>query len=218
MQIGGFLKQSFIDFPKVYSAVIFTNGCNLNCWYCHNKQLINNKQKCETSLDEIYKFLESRKGFIEGVVISGGEPTLQPDLETVIDKIKSIGYKVKLDTNGTNPLILEKLLPKLDYVAMDIKNSFANYEKIAGKINIENIKKSVEILKNCNVDYEFRTTFPTGITLQDIDDIGKAIKGAKCFYLQNYVPQDNILEQNSQEIFNKALKIIKEYVPNSYIR
>lgn len=217
MQVGGLLKQSFIDFPKTLSAVIFTNGCNLNCWYCHNRQLINGKQK-NIPLEEIYDFLKSRKGFLEGVVISGGEPTLQSDLEEVIDKIKEMGLKVKLDTNGTNPQILQKLLPKLDYVAMDIKNSLPNYEKIVGNVNIENIKKSIEILLNSNINYEFRTTFSPDITLTDIENIGKTIKNAQCFYLQTYLPQGNNLEQNSQEKFDIALKIIKEYVPNSYIR
>ncbi|MDD4816199.1 MAG: anaerobic ribonucleoside-triphosphate reductase activating protein [Clostridia bacterium] len=218
MQLGGFLKQSFIDFPKTLSAVIFTNGCNLNCWYCHNQQLINGQHKCKNSLDDIYKFLESRKGFLEGVVISGGEPTLQYDLEAVVDKIKSMGFKVKLDTNGTNPKILEKLLPKLNYVAMDIKNSFENYEKIVGKVNIENIKKSIEILKNSCIDYEFRTTFTPDISLSDIKEIAKSIKNAKCYFLQTYIPQTENMEQNSQQKFDEALKIVKEDVPNSYIR
>ncbi|MBQ4535258.1 MAG: anaerobic ribonucleoside-triphosphate reductase activating protein [Clostridia bacterium] len=123
MNIGGFLKQSFVDFPANISAVIFTNGCSFDCWYCHNKGLLSLNNKPKYNFDEIYQFLESRKNFLDGVVISGGEPTLQKDLEEVIDKIKELGLKVKLDTNGTNPSVLQKLLPKLDYVAMDIKNS-----------------------------------------------------------------------------------------------
>ena len=110
MKIGGFMKQSFVDFPATIAAVIFTSGCNLNCWYCHNRQLIDGTQE-DYTLEEILEFLESRKGFIDGVVISGGEPTLQPDLFDVILTLKSRGFKVKLDTNGTNPQILRQVLP-----------------------------------------------------------------------------------------------------------
>ena len=183
MLIGGFMKQSFIDFPQTLSSIIFTNGCNLNCWYCHNRQLINGNSQENYSIEKIYEFLESRKNFIEGVVISGGEPTIQPDLESVIDKIKSLNLKVKLDTNGTNPKVLKHLMTtnKIDYVAMDVKNSLKNYDKIIclnidqDKIKnlIDNIKESVETLLNQDViDYEFRTTFSPDISLEDIEEIG----------------------------------------------
>ena len=218
MKIGGFLKQSFVDFPSTISAVIFTNGCNLSCWYCHNKQLINGKLKNETKLSEIYDFLESRKGFLDGVVISGGEPTMQYDLEEVIDHLKLLGYKVKLDTNGTKPDILEKLLPKVDYVAMDIKNSFGNYEKTVGKTNLENIKQSIRILKKSK-NYEFRTTFSPDITLDDMECIGKSIEGTEHFYLQTYVPQNaSQIQAHTNEDFDNAIKIIKKYVKNAEIR
>ena len=231
MLIGGFMKQSFIDFPQTLSSIIFTNGCNLNCWYCHNRQLINGNSQENYSIDKIYEFLESRKNFIEGVVISGGEPTIQPDLESVIDKIKSLNLKVKLDTNGTNPKVLKHLMTtnKIDYVAMDIKNSLKNYDKIIclnidqDKIKnlIDNIKESVETLLNQDViDYEFRTTFSPDISLEDIEEIGKLISGAKRFYLQKYNPVSNqiLTIPHTLTDFENAIKIMKNYVPNSNIR
>lgn len=212
MNIGGFLKQSFVDFPANISAVIFTNGCNFDCWYCHNKGLLSLNNKPKYNFDEIYQFLKSRKNFLDGVVISGGEPTLQKDLEEVVDKIKELGLKVKLDTNGTNPRMLQKLLPKLDYVAMDIKNSLENYGKITSNPNIERIKESVEILKNSSIDYEFRTTYSPDITFEDFEKIGELIEGARAYYLQTYNPQEENLPRTKAENYEKALEIVKKHV------
>lgn len=218
MNIGGFMKQSFVDFPETICAVIFTNGCNLNCWYCHNKQLIKGDYKKQTSLVYIYDFLERRKGFIDGVVISGGEPTLQGDLENVIDELKQRGFKVKLDTNGTNPEVIKKVLPKLDYIAMDIKNSLENYHKTVGSVDIEKIKESIkEIMANAK-DYEFRTTFSPDITLQDIEKMGQLIKGAKKFALQTYNPQSENAPKQDIDNYKKALNIIKLFVHTAFIR
>lgn len=218
MNIGGFLKQSFVDYDGMISSVIFTNGCNLNCWYCHNHQLIPLNNKNRIKLPEIYSFLKSRKNFIDGVVISGGEPTLQPDLEDVIDEIKKMGFKVKLDTNGTNPDILFKLLPKLDYVAMDIKNSLENYHKVTGKIDISKIEESIDILKNWDKDYEFRTTLCPDITLKDIESIGKILKGAKKYVIQHYNAQTPEQPKQSLQMYEKALKMAKKYINNCFIR
>lgn len=212
MNIGGFLKQSFVDYPSNITAVIFTNGCNYNCWYCHNKGLIDNNSKTKYSLDEILEFLKSRKNFLDAVTISGGEPTLQPDLEEVVDKIKEIGLKVKLDTNGTNPHILKKLLPKLDYVAMDIKNSLLNYYKITNNPQIDKIQESIEILKNSNIDYEFRTTYSPDITFEDFEKIGQLICGAKAYFIQTYNPQSENLPRTRYENYEKAVEIVKKYV------
>ena len=136
MKIGGFLKQSFVDFPATISAVIFTSGCNINCWYCHNRELIDGTKEEDVSLEYIYDFLEKRKGFLDGVVISGGEPTLQRDLKHFIYKVKELGFKIKLDTNGTNPNILKELLNEkiIDYVAMDIKNNLKKHLNSRAKI------------------------------------------------------------------------------------
>lgn len=212
MNIGGFLKQSFVDFPSNISAVIFANGCNFDCWYCHNRGLIPFSNKPKYDFEEIFEFLKSRRGFLDGVVISGGEPTLQKDLEEVIDRIKSLNLKVKLDTNGSSPKILESLLSKLDYVAMDIKNSLENYGKITPNPNVENIKKSVEILKASKVDYEFRTTYSPDITFEDFEKIGQLIEGAKAFYLQTYNPQKPDLPRTPVENYEKVANILKKYV------
>ena len=154
MKIGGFMKQSFVDFPATIAAVIFTSGCNLNCWYCHNRQLIDGTQE-DYTLEEILEFLESRKGFIDGVVISGGEPTLQPDLLDVILNLKARGFKVKLDTNGTNPQVLRQVLPHLDYVAMDVKNSLKNYHKTVGCVDANAIKERFEKNEENYIDNAF---------------------------------------------------------------
>lgn len=228
MKIGGFLKQSFIDYPGLISAVIFTSGCNFNCWYCHNAQLINNNHT-NISLEQIYETLNERKKFLDGVVISGGEPTLQPDLKDVVLKLKQMNFKVKLDTNGTNPNILQELLDEnlLDYVAMDIKTSLKNYNKIASAPkNFDNeIKKSIQILKNSKVEYEFRTTFSPDISISDIQEIANLAKGARNFYLQKYIAENVVicnpnmaLILHSKKVYNDALNILKETIPNSKIR
>ncbi|MBR5226748.1 MAG: anaerobic ribonucleoside-triphosphate reductase activating protein [Clostridia bacterium] len=218
MKIGGFLKQSFVDFPATISAVIFTSGCNINCWYCHNRELIDGTKEEDVSLEYIYDFLEKRKGFLDGVVISGGEPTLQKDLLDVIKHLKSMGFKVKLDTNGTNPDMLEKVLPFIDFVAMDIKTCPENYQKIVGKVDIENIKKSVKIIMSSDKDYEFRTTFAPGISFEDIEQMADFVRGAKRFALQTYRPQGEHWPKQPPENYEKALNIIKKYIFNAFIR
>lgn len=217
MKIGGFMKQSFVDFPATISAVIFTSGCNLNCWYCHNRQLIDGTQE-EYTLDGILEFLESRKGFLDGVVISGGEPTLQPDLLDVIKELKSRGFRVKLDTNGTNPQVLKQVLPHLDYVAMDVKNSLQNYHKTVGVVNTDAIKQSIEILKNGTCDYEFRMTFSPDITFEDVEEIGKLIQGAPRFALQTYNPQNEKWPKQAPENYKIALNILKKYNFSAFLR
>ena len=229
MKIGGFLKQSFIDYPGLISAVIFTSGCNFNCWYCHNAQLINNNFKTDISLKQIYDILKERKDFLDGVVISGGEPTLQPDLKDVVLQLKQMNFKIKLDTNGTNPNILQELLNEnlLDYVAMDIKTSLKKYNKIinAYKDFDNEIKKSIEILKNSKIEYEFRTTFSPDISIFDIQEVANLARGAKNFYLQKYTAENVVLctpnialTPHTRSVYNNALNVLKETIPNSKIR
>ena len=159
--IGGFQKLTLSDYPGNTACIIFTKGCNFNCSYCQNSSLIKINDKDLITEDDIFKYLESRKKLLDGVVISGGEPTIQKNLKELIIKIKNMGFKVKLDTNGSNPNLLEELIKEklLDYVAMDIKNIFSKYEEVINaKVKIDNIKKSIEILKNSEIDHEFRTT------------------------------------------------------------
>lgn len=168
MKIGGFIKQSFIDWEEKVTAVIFTKGCNLRCGFCHNPELVYPKLSEQTEdINEktIFNFLSTRKNWLDGVVITGGEPTLQNDLKSFIENIKKMGFAVKLDTNGTSPKVLKNLLKAnlLDYVAMDIKTIFEleTYQNICNIKDPElltKVKESVEILKKTGIDYQLRTT------------------------------------------------------------
>jgi len=193
MIFGGFIKNSFVDYPQNISAVIFTAGCNMDCWYCHNKNLITVTKdiidKQEKLKTEVFDFLNECKNFLDAVVISGGEPTIYEDLYLFVTQIKALGYKVKLDTNGTNPACIEKLLNNnlLDYIAMDIKAPFLKYSAITKtKFNINDIKKSINLIMSSKIDYEFRTTFAPPLEKNDLVQIAQSILGAKHYYIQKY--------------------------------
>ena len=190
MNIGGFQKFSLIDYPGKISAVIFTQGCNFRCSYCHNPELFGVKSKL-ISEKEVLDFLESRKKQLEAVVITGGEPTLQLDLINFLEKVNKLGFLIKLDTNGTNPQIIQKALELnlVDYVAMDIKGPIDKYEEIAGaKVNTINIVKIIKLIMEKAPDYEFRTTITREqLKEADIKKIGMLIKGAKKYCLQKYI-------------------------------
>lgn len=200
MKISGFSKLTLLDFPGVIACEIFTQGCNLKCPFCQNSSLIDMNDSYNYTEEEIIDFLERRKKILDGIVITGGEPTVQKDLVRFIQDVKNLGYKVKLDTNGFRPNILKELLDKnlLDYVAMDIKNSFEKYDITCGMKNlvIENIKKSIEILKNSNIKYEFRTTIIKEYhTKQDILKILDIIGNSK-YYLQNFEMSSDVIDKN----------------------
>ena len=225
MKIAGYEKLSLQDFPNQISCIIFTQGCNIRCPFCQNSTLIPMDAKNLISEDEIFNYLNLRKNIISGVTISGGEPTLQPDLESFIDKVKELGLKIKLDTNGLNTKLLEKLIEnqKIDYVAMDIKNSLNKYGLTSGvaKINMQNILNSIELLKKGKVDYEFRTTIINEFhTLQDIIEIIKLVGNSK-YYLQNFKNSEYVLDKTLTSFTEEKLvlwnEILKEY-PNVYIR
>lgn len=186
MKIVKFIKNSLIDFPAKIATVVFTNGCNWDCWYCQNKKILTDTRDLSA---EFFEYLESRRGWIDGVVVCGGEPTIHSDLPDFCRKIKDMGFAVKLDTNGTNPQMLETLIEQnvLDYVAMDIK---APLDKLPAMVNSNNaiaqIPQSIRILLNANVDYEFRTTVTPDLTAEDIREMSLMIKGAKRYYLQQY--------------------------------
>lgn len=191
MNIAGFLPQSFCDWPGKTAAVIFTPGCNFRCGFCHNRELIDFK---ETSHEEIViNKLGELKWSLDGVVITGGEPTLQPDLIQFLEKLKTMNIKIKLDTNGSNPSVLEEIIQKklVDYIAMDLKTSFEKYTQITKYENIENIKKSIAIIISSGLDHEFRTTFvPDVMTKEDIINAVKEIKNAKRYSLQRFIPRN----------------------------
>lgn len=221
MIIDGFQKLTLLDYPSNISCIIFTRGCNLKCPFCHNSPLVLNKSKSlgEFSEEEIFEYLIKRKKVLDGVVISGGEPLLQKDIKEFITKIKNLGYKVKLDTNGTSPDKLKELIDNnlIDYVAMDIKNSFDKYPQTCGKkINIDLIKQSINILKNSNIDYEFRTTIVKEFhTLKDIEFILKLISGSK-YYIQNFEDGENVINSNLHSFTNDELHEINNKLINKF--
>lgn len=196
--IGGLQKTSFLDFPEKIACIVFTNMCNFRCGYCHNPELITNYEPVLT-VSAFFEFLESRKGKLDGVVVTGGEPTVQTDLFDFIKKIKDLGFLVKLDSNGSNPEVLERLFKAnlLDYVAMDIKAPYEKYSEIT-RVNcdISKIKKSINLIMDSGIDYEFRTTVvKSQLSYADFDAIGEMIKGAKKYYLQRFVPS-KILDES----------------------
>lgn len=218
--IGGFQKLTLSDYPGNTACIIFTKGCNFNCSYCQNSSLIKINDKDLITEDDIFKYLESRKKLLDGVVISGGEPTIQKNLKELIIKIKNMGFKVKLDTNGSNPNLLEELIKEklLDYVAMDFKNIFSKYEEVINaKVKIDNIKKSIEILKNSEIDHEFRTTI-----IKNYHDIPKILKICKYLgkkekiYLQNFEDSEYVRNKKLKSFTREELIDIQEKVGRSY--
>lgn len=176
MKIGGLIKFSMIDFPGKVAAILFTRGCNLRCAYCHNPELLeyNAAQPDAISEAELEDFLEKRKGRLDGIVITGGEPTLQPDLASFCAKLKKMGYQVKLDTNGTNPQVVEDLLKQkiVDFIAMDIKAPFEKYEAVCQRpVDTEKIKQTMAIIAKYNLPHQYRTTYYK--TVLNDDDIAK---------------------------------------------
>lgn len=193
--IRGFVKTSLLNYPGKISALIFLGGCNFHCPYCHNTSLLSPPDDYEVlpTPEEVLNILSKRRNLLEGVVISGGEPTINKleDIATLCKRIKELGYPIKLDTNGSNPKVIKYLVEEklIDYVAMDIKSPIEKYGEVTcnSKLDIESIKESVEYLKKDNVDYEFRTTvMKEFISETDIESISEWIKGAKRMFLQNY--------------------------------
>ncbi len=192
MNIGGIQKSSLIDYPGKVSCVIFMSGCNFDCPYCHNPSLVRCSAECPASIkgDGLYDFLKNRKGFLDDVVISGGEPTLSKNLVKLCEAVKGLGYSVKLDTNGSRPKDLEILIERglVDYIAMDIKTDPKRYNPLVAKgCNPEDILDSIGTIMEKAPDYEFRTTCVRGFVDTDvIGNIGKIIKDAKLYALQNF--------------------------------
>jgi len=193
MQIKSVQKVTLIDYPGLIASTIFVGACNFRCDYCYNKQLVYSPGSIPTlDEDNLFKDLEARKNFIEGVVVTGGEPTLQAGIEVFIEKIKKLGLSVKLDSNGSRPEVIKRLIDSklIDYVAMDIKAPLDRYSEIAGiEINTSKIKESVSLLKSSSVDYEFRTTVWDGaFSKEDFTKMYELIKNAKSYFIQNMYP------------------------------
>lgn len=234
MNIGGFQKNSLIDFPETIACVIFTQGCNFICPYCHNPDLITSPPKRVGDLydeKDIFEFLEKRKGFIEGVVITGGEPTLHKDLLYFCLRIKKRGYKIKLDTNGSRPQVLAQLFEEnlVDFISMDIKTSLDNYHRVVpGKFDTGLILKSARILMDKAPGYEFRTTCTRPFVSKKImEDIGKMITGASTYILQKCSRNVRVLNPKfvttdshffSDMEMRELQKTIEPYVARSVVR
>lgn len=263
MQIAGLQRTTLVDYPGKVAATVFTRGCSFRCPFCHNPELVVPEKFSGILFDEeeFITFLESRVGKLQAVCITGGEPTLQPDLLQFIKKIKKLGFLVKLDSNGWNPKVLEEIIAsgEIDYVAMDIKAAPNKYLAAAGIMNYEssimeapsrhpelvsgshnlarhsgldpessalvaNIKKSISLIMNSQIDYEFRTTVCHPIhKVEDFEQIGKLIKGVKRYYIQNFVESKQISKHQkfkpfTDEEMEKAKEIINDHVEEVKIR
>ncbi len=226
MEFVGIDKLSLLDYEDKIACVLFSKPCNFRCPFCHNGTTV---LEAETHIpfEDILDYLKSRQGLLDAVVVSGGEPTLMPDLKKKIIKIKELGFLVKLDTNGTNPEVIKDLYENklIDYVAMDIKNSESKYALTAGVKNIEldKIKQSIHYLMTSGIDYEFRTTIIDEFHKEeDFKEIAQLIKGAKRYYLQKYVDRESCIAHGfhevSEETANKYKELLKPYIEKVELR
>ena len=228
MRIDGLQKMTLLDFPGKVACTVFTGGCNFRCPFCHNALLVTKlPEKPDYSEDEILSFLEKRTGLLDGVAITGGEPLLNPDIADFIRKIRSMGYAVKLDTNGSFPERLKAIVGEglVDYVAMDIKNRKEKYAETIGLKNLDlsKIEESVEFLKTGAVDYEFRTTVVEQFhTVEDIRAAAEWISGAKRYFLQNFVDSGELICEKvsgvDKETMLKMKSAAADFVPQTEIR
>jgi len=228
MRILGFQKTTLLDYPQKLASTIFLGGCNFRCPFCHNSTLITNlKSLPEYPEQEILYYLEKRKNILEGVCITGGEPTLFPQLYSFIEKIKQLGYLIKLDTNGSNPSMVQSLIDDqlIDYAAMDIKNCPEKYGLATGtKPNLNAISATIQILMRNKIPYEFRTTIVKELhTQEDIIAIAKWIHGASQYYLQPFLESGSILCPNTyhswdSETLQKFLALIRPHVDYAALR
>ena len=209
-----------LDYPGKVACIVFTGGCNLRCPFCHNALLVTQVDNVVYDEEEIIEYLKKRKGLLDGICVSGGEPLLQVGLESFLQRVKELGYSIKLDTNGTFPARLKSLVEKglVDYVAMDIKNCKEKYEVTTGtnSFDISKIEESVNFLLSGKVDYEFRTTIVDGLhETQDIVKIGEWIKGAKKYFLQNFVDSGNLIGSGLKAVSLDKLKEFEKIAKSS---
>lgn len=228
MVIHGFQKMTLVDFPGLVASILFTGGCNFRCPFCQNGSLVLHPDtEPVVSEEEIFSYLEKRRKMIEGVVITGGEPTLQSDLLPFAGRIRSLGFKTKLDTNGYRPAVLKEAVREglFDYVAMDIKNSPDRYAETAGldDMDISAIKESIEFLLENHVSYEFRTTVMAELhDDESFRQIGEIVNGAERYYLQAYSDAGDVINPvystPSKEDMDRYVSILSSYVRNATVR
>lgn len=220
MKIAGIQKVTLLDFPGKVACMIFTQGCNLCCPFCQNSSLIPTKEKSNMTVDEVLDYLNLRKKILDGVVITGGEPLVQKDIKDLLRNIKELGLLIKIDTNGTYPLILKEIIEEglVDYVAMDIKNVDSKYMMTVGKkINIDNIKKSIDILKSSKIDYEFRTTLVKEFhNFEGIKKICELVGKDSKYYLQNFEDSSDVINHNLHGFTRGELLLIYENIKESF--
>ena len=226
MSLVGLDKMSLLDYEDKISCVLFYKACNFRCPFCHNGLTVLEAED-EFLFEAVLEYLKSRIGLLDAVVFTGGEPTLEPHLKEHIQKVKELGFLIKLDTNGTNPELLKELVNEhlIDYVAMDIKNSEAKYPLTCGvnHVDINKIKQSIEFLMNSGVDYEFRTTLVNEFhSLNDMDGLGQLIKGSKVLYLQKFVERESCIQKGlhevSEDLANQFKDILVKYIDKVELR
>ena len=223
--------MTLLDYPGHIAATIFTPGCDLRCPFCHNSELVLDNSELEYYPEEVLAFLATRKGKLGGIAITGGEPLMQADIDEFIIKVRDLGFKVKLDTNGTYPDRLQDLLSRklVDYVAMDINGSPEKWAKTVGlsgdgsRLLFGKTLRSMSIIKLSGIDYEFRTTIVKGLhELSDMDSLGQLVRGAKRYFLQNFKDSGAILEGTwgswDKDTLLAMLEVIRKYVPNAELR
>ncbi len=229
MKIGGLQKVSLIDYPAKISAVVFTQGCNYRCPYCHNPELVDPELFSPSiAEDDILRFLETRRGKLDAVSITGGEPTLQEDLAPFIKTIRKLGFEVKLDTNGSRPDVLSLLMKEklLNFIAMDVKAPLKRYSRVvSAPINPEDIRKSINLILSSGLAHEFRTTVvKSQLSPEDLFAIGREISGAQRFALQKFRPTKALSEiylakkTYSDEIFLQVKAQLEKHIPKVMIR
>lgn len=228
MNIHGFTKTTLLDFPGHVAATIFTGNCNFRCPFCHNSELVLSPDVFPKEDEEnLLSFLKKRKGILSGVCITGGEPTLQPDLCDFLGKIKELDYQIKLDTNGYRPVVVESAINNrlVDYIAMDIKAGRENYAIATGikELDLSIIQKSIDLISNSNIDHEFRTTAVKNIhSASDFEDIAAWLPSGSTYFIQSYKDTvgigDNSCESFTKEDLTTFLDIVKHNIPNSNLR
>ncbi|MBR7165993.1 MAG: anaerobic ribonucleoside-triphosphate reductase activating protein [Clostridia bacterium] len=226
MNVQGFQKLTLLDFPGKVACTVFTGGCNLRCPFCHNASLVKYPGAQENMEEEVLSYLEKRKGILEGVCITGGEPLLQPELPAFIQRVKEMGYAVKLDTNGSDPEALRRLLQtvSVDYIAMDVKNAPSSYEAAIGlEKRFAPFEESLGVIRQSGVPYELRTTFVKGIHREcDVVELGQYLAGEKRYFLQNFVESGDILKEGylpfEREEMANFLAIIRKTIPDAQLR
>ncbi len=227
MLIEGLQKLTLLDFPGQVACTIFAHGCNLRCPFCHNAGLVVRKPANIISIEELTEFLEKRKGILDGVCLTGGEPLAQSDSIEFLRYLRKFGYKIKLDTNGFYPERLEEAIKEglVDYIAMDIKSSKENYDKAVGieGIDISPAIKSVEIIMNSGIDHEFRTTAVKGLhVVSDFEQIGVWLNGANRYFIQQFIDSGDLISNEfnafSKEETETLLAAVRKSIPNAETR